>query len=88
MVNLYAHKSVKLSDFSVTISSLFAAPDTLTDSPSLNLNLVAPSKLTHAADLPSNGFLSVIYELAGKIKGLKDKLCGANGVTQITSRFA
>lgn len=87
-VSLYAHKSVKLSDFSVTISNFCEAPDTLTDSPSPNLNLVAPSKLTQAADRPSEGFFRVIYELAGRISGLKDKLCGANGVTQITSRFA
>jgi hypothetical protein len=47
------------------------------------MNLVAPSRLTHAADRPSLGFLSLITALAGKIKGRNDKLCGANGVTNI-----
>jgi hypothetical protein len=44
---------------------------------------VAPSRLTQAPDRPSNGFFRVISALAGRISGLKDKLCGARGVTHI-----
>lgn len=56
---------------------------TVTSSPSLSSNLVAPSKLTHADVLPSAGFLSLITIFSGKIRGLKDREWGANGVKEI-----
>jgi hypothetical protein len=54
-------------------------------SPYSSLNLVAPSKLTHAAARLSKDFFSVIFVCGGKINGLKERLWGASGVRQIQS---
>ena len=82
-VRRWAQRSVRLSDFKVTIFNGWTEPFTIIDSPSFNLNLVAPSRLTQAPDLASSGFLSFISALAGSINGRNDKLCGANGVMQM-----
>ena len=74
---------MRLSDLQVTIDKGFSLPDTSIDSPSLNLNLFAPSRLTHAALRPSTTFSTRIVTLAGSIIGLKDSEWGARGVRQM-----
>ncbi len=57
------------------------------DSPSISSNRVAPSKLIHAGVLLSLTFLIVILELSGKMRGRKDRECGAKGVKEISGAF-
>lgn len=83
LVRRCAHRSVKLSDSRVTIFNGCTEAVTRKVSPSDSMNRVAPSRLTHAADRPSPRFFNSITELAGKIRGRKDRLCGANGVTRM-----
>jgi len=52
----------------------------ISDSPFFSSNRVAPSMETQAEHLPSSGFVSLIEQFSGSIKGLKDRECGAIGV--------
>ena len=56
---------------------------TIMVSPSSRINLLAPSRPTQAGFLLSFTFSSFKTAVSGTTRGLKDKLCGANGVSNM-----
>lgn len=79
-VNLLLQERVKFSVGSTKKLRMLLEAYILIFSPSLSSNRVAPSNDTQALDLPSLGFLIVIFEEIGMISGLKLKEWAANGV--------
>ncbi len=82
-VSLDDHIDVRLSTGLVTNVTGLSEHWIVTLSPSSNLKRVAPSKDTQALDLPSIGFFSVMITCSGKISGLKERECGAKGVSEM-----
>ena len=56
-------------------------------SPSSSWKRVAPSRLTQAKVRLSMAFLTLMVLFSGRIKGLKERLCGARGVREIAGTF-
>jgi hypothetical protein len=66
-----------------TNATAFLDASIIRDSPFLSSNRVAPSIDTQAEHLPSSGFVSLIVQFSGRIKGLNEREWGAIGVKRM-----